>query len=40
MSAFAKMQADLIRERVISGLQAAKENGVTLVRPVKNKNIE
>ncbi|NSQ65222.1 recombinase family protein, partial [Enterococcus faecalis] len=40
MSAFAEMEADLIRERVISGLQAAKENGVTLGRPVKNKNIE
>lgn len=39
MSAFAEMEADLIRERVISGLQAAKENGVTLGRPVKNKNI-
>lgn len=40
MSAFAEMEADLIRERVISGLQAAKENGVTLGIPVKNKNIE
>lgn len=40
MSAFAEMEADLIRERVISGLQTAKENGVTLGRPVKNKNIE
>lgn len=29
------MEADLIREQVISGLQASKENGVTLGRPVK-----
>ncbi|MGC2993751.1 recombinase family protein, partial [Enterococcus faecalis] len=40
MSAFAEMEADLFRERVISGLQAAKENGVTIGRPVKNKNID
>ncbi|WEG73577.1 recombinase family protein [Vagococcus intermedius] len=38
MSAFAEMEADLIRERVISGLDAAKERGVTLGRPPKNKN--
>lgn len=38
MSAFAEMEADLIRERVISGLDAAKERGVTLGRPPKNIN--
>lgn len=40
MSAFAEMEADLIRERVMSGLEAAKEKGVVLGRPPKNKNIE
>ncbi|KRN57015.1 hypothetical protein IV74_GL000665 [Carnobacterium divergens DSM 20623] len=33
MGAFAEMEAELIRERVISGLVAAKENGKTLGRP-------
>jgi DNA invertase Pin-like site-specific DNA recombinase len=35
MSAFAEMEADLIRERVLSGLDTAKENGVRLGRPRK-----
>lgn len=33
MSAFSEMEAELIRERVMAGLEAAKENGVTLGRP-------
>lgn len=40
MSAFAEMEAELIRERVLSGLEAAKANGKTLGRPVVNKNID
>ena len=40
MGAFAEMEAAFIRERVISGLSAAKESGVTLGRPAKNKNFE
>lgn len=40
MSASAEMEADLIRDRVISGLEAAKEKGVVLGRPPKNKNVE
>lgn len=40
MSAFAEMEAELIRERVLSGLEAAKEKGVTLGRPVENKNLK
>lgn len=40
MSAFAEMEADLIRERVISGLDAAKEKGIILGRPPINKNID
>lgn len=40
MSAFAEMEAELIRDRVLSGLEAAKEKGVTLGRPPKNKNID
>lgn len=40
MSAFAEMEADLIRDRVLSGLQAAKDKGVTLGRPPLNKNLE
>lgn len=40
MSAFAEMEADLIRERVLSGLEAAKANGKTLGRPLENKFID
>lgn len=40
MSAFAEMEAELIRERVISGLEAAKANGKVLGRPSENKFIE
>lgn len=40
MSAFAEMEADLIRDRVLSGLEAAKEKGVILGRPPLNKNID
>lgn len=40
MSAFAEMEADLIRERVLSGLDAAREKGKTLGRPQKNTNID
>lgn len=39
MSAFAEMEADLIRERVLSGLDTAKENGVKLGRPQKQIDI-
>lgn len=40
MSAFAEMEADLISERVISGLEAAKANGKKLGRPLENKHID
>lgn len=40
MSAFAEMEAELIRERVLSGLDAAKAKGKVLGRPVENKNID
>lgn len=40
MSAFAEMEAELIRERVLSGLDAAKANGKQLGRPPKNKQID
>lgn len=40
MSAFAEMEAELIRERVLSGLEAAKEKGITLGRPIENKNLK
>lgn len=40
MSAFAEMEAELIRERVLSGLDAAKANGKTLGRPIENKHID
>lgn len=40
MSAFAEMEAELISERVISGLNAARNNGKQLGRPPINKNIE
>lgn len=40
MSAFAEMEADLIRERVLAGLEAARESGIVLGRPPSNKNVE
>lgn len=40
MSAFAEMEADLIRERVLSGLETAKENGVKLGRPKKMVDVD
>lgn len=40
MSAFAEMEADLIRERVLFGLDTAKENGVKLGRPKKEVDIK
>lgn len=40
MGAFAEMEAELIRERVLAGLAAAKENGKTLGRPATNKNLD
>ncbi|WP_338350699.1 recombinase family protein [Enterococcus faecalis] len=40
MSAFSEMEAELIRERVLSGLEAAKANGKKLGRPPQNKFIE
>lgn len=33
MSAFSEMEAEIIRERVLSGLSAAKKNGKVLGRP-------
>lgn len=38
MSAFSEMEAELIRDRVRSGLANAKEKGKRLGRPPKNKN--
>lgn len=40
MSAFAEMEANLIRERVLSGVAAARAKGKVLGRPAQNKNIE
>lgn len=40
MSAFAEMEADLIRERVLAGLDAAKLNGKQLGRPPRTKELE
>lgn len=40
MSAFSEMEAELIRERVLAGLDAARENGKTLGRPVHTKKAE
>ncbi|MBP1040047.1 recombinase family protein [Vagococcus sp. BWB3-3] len=37
MGAFAEMEAEIIRERVKSGLDAARENGKTLGRPTREK---
>ncbi|EAD0738656.1 recombinase family protein [Listeria monocytogenes] len=39
MSAFAEIEAELIRERVLSGMDAAKAKGKVLGRPVENKYI-
>lgn len=39
MSAFSEMEAELIRDRVLAGLESAKENGKTLGRPTKTKEI-
>lgn len=39
MGAFAEMEAELIRERVIAGLEAARENGKQLGRPPRTKEI-
>lgn len=40
MSAFAEMEADLIRERILTGIDTAKKNGIQLGRPPVNKNEE
>ncbi|MBP1043601.1 recombinase family protein [Vagococcus sp. BWB3-3] len=39
MGAFAEMEAELIRERVMAGLDAAKENGVQLGRPPEKSKV-
>ena len=40
MGAFAEMEAELIRERVIAGLDAARENGTILGRPTREKQVK
>ncbi|MBP1042612.1 recombinase family protein [Vagococcus sp. BWB3-3] len=40
MSAFSEMEAALIRERVLAGLDAARDNGTTLGRPSRTKEID
>ncbi|MBP1043602.1 recombinase family protein [Vagococcus sp. BWB3-3] len=40
MGAFAEMEASLIRERVVAGIEVARQNGVQLGRPTKTDNIE
>ncbi|MBP1044242.1 recombinase family protein [Vagococcus sp. BWB3-3] len=40
MSAFAEMETELIRERVLAGLDAARDNGKTLGRPARTKEAE
>lgn len=40
MGAFAEMEAELIRERVLAGLKTAKNNGVTLGRPSETTKID
>ncbi|WP_314067981.1 recombinase family protein [uncultured Vagococcus sp.] len=40
MSAFSEMEAELIRERVMAGLQAARVNGKILGRPERTKQIQ
>lgn len=39
MGAFAEMEAELIRERVLAGLEAARENGKQLGRPPRKEEI-
>ncbi|WP_314062327.1 recombinase family protein [uncultured Vagococcus sp.] len=39
MGAFAEMEAELIRERVMAGLEAARDNGKTLGRPSRTKAV-
>ncbi|MBO0440008.1 recombinase family protein [Candidatus Enterococcus ikei] len=39
MGAFAEMEAELIRERVLAGLEAARENGKKLGRPPRTKEV-
>lgn len=39
MGAFAEMEAELIRERVMAGLDAARENGTQLGRPPRTKEV-
>ena len=39
MSAFAEMEAELIRERVMAGLDAARENGKSLGRPTRTTEV-
>lgn len=39
MGAFSEMEADLIRERIIAGLDAAKKKDITLGRPILKKQI-
>lgn len=40
MGAFAEMEAELIRERVLAGLEAAKKNGKQLGRPPRTREVE
>lgn len=40
MGAFAEMEAELIRERVMAGLEAARENGKQLGRPPLTKEVQ
>lgn len=40
MSAFAEMEAELIRERVLAGLEAARDNGKSLGRPTKTAEVQ
>lgn len=40
MGAFAEMEAELIRERVIAGLDAAREKGTPLGRPTREKDVK
>lgn len=39
MGAFAEMEAELIRERILAGLDAARENGKQLGRPPRTKEV-
>lgn len=40
MGAFAEMEAELIRERVMAGLDAARDKGTTLGRPTREKQVK